>query len=115
MPGKYAPPDGIIIVAMVNEKVAGCVALRNIKDGIAEMKRLYVRDEFKGYRIGKGLIEVIIDEAKRLKYENIRLDTLSTMKKAQSLYESMGFYDIEPYVYNPFKEARFMELDLKSY
>ncbi|WP_400247601.1 GNAT family N-acetyltransferase [Niallia sp. JL1B1071] len=115
LPGKYAPPEGIIIVAMVNEKGAGCVALRNIKDGIAEMKRLYVRDEFKGYRIGKGLIEVIIDEAKRLKYEYIRLDTLSTMKKAQSLYESMGFYDIEPYVYIPIKEARFMELDLKSY
>lgn len=112
LPGKYAPPDGAIILALVNEKIAGCVALRNIDEGICEMKRLYVRDAYRGLRIGKSLIETIIKVAMNLNYDYMRLDTLSTMTKAQSLYRSLGFYDIEPYVFNPIKDARFMELKL---
>jgi len=115
LPGKYAPPNGTIILAIVNGQVAGCVALRKLKDRICEMKRLYVRDEYRGLRIGKGLIEAIINEAARLNYEYMRLDTLSTMEKAQSLYRSLGFYEIEPYVFNPMEGTKFMELKLGSF
>lgn len=114
LPGKYAPPDGVLIVALVNGKVAGCVALRKIEASICEVKRLYVRDAYRGFRIGRGLIEEIINEATNLNYDYMRLDTLRTMTKAQSLYRSLGFYDIEPYVFNPIKGARFMELKLKK-
>ncbi len=112
LPGKYAPPDGVIILATVNAQVAGCVALRKIENRICEMKRLYVRDMYRGLRIGKGLIEAIISEARILNYDYMRLDTLSTMEKAQSLYRSLGFYEILPYIFNPIQDAKFMELKL---
>ncbi|MDF2535941.1 MAG: acetyltransferase [Bacillales bacterium] len=112
LPGKYAPPDGALILAVVNSKAVGCVALRKISDGICEMKRLYVCDDFRGLGIGAKLIEMVIEEAKLLKYDFIRLDTLPTMIKAQELYISLGFYDIDPYVYNPIEGARYMELEL---
>jgi len=112
LPGKYAPPDGILILALVNGKGAGCIALRMISENIGEMKRLYVRDEYKSLGIGRSLVNMVIIEARELNYHYIRLDTLPTMKKAQGLYEAFGFYDIEPYVHNPIKGTRFMELNL---
>ncbi|HCX62241.1 GNAT family N-acetyltransferase [Sedimentibacter sp.] len=112
LPGKYEPPDGILILASVNGKSAGCVALRRLSKDICEMKRLYIRDEYRRLGIGKKLIVMIIEEAKKLKYRYMRLDTLPTMKKAQELYASLGFYDIEPYVYNPIEGTRFLELIL---
>ncbi|WP_312811174.1 GNAT family N-acetyltransferase [Sedimentibacter sp.] len=112
LPGKYEPPDGILILASVNGKSAGCVALRRLSKDICEMKRLYIRDEYRRLGIGKKLIVMIIEEAKKLKYRYMRLDTLPTMKKAQELYASLGFYDIEPYVYNPIEGTRFLELVL---
>lgn len=112
LPGKYEPPDGILILASVNGKSAGCVALRRLSKDICEMKRLYIRDEYRGLGIGKKLIVMTIEEAKKLKYRYMRLDTLPTMKKAQELYASLGFYDIEPYVYNPIEGTRFLELIL---
>ncbi|WP_315118128.1 GNAT family N-acetyltransferase [uncultured Clostridium sp.] len=112
LPGKYGPPDGDLILALVDGEVAGCIALRKISEGICEMKRLYVRDNYRGIGIGKMLIDMIIKEASKFNYHYIRLDTLPMMGKAQDLYISFGFYDIEPYVYNPIKGARFMELKL---
>lgn len=114
LPGKYGPPDGVLIIALINCKAAGCIALRKISEDICEMKRLYVRDDYRGLGIGKRLITMIFEEASRLNYHYLRLDTLPTMKKAQDLYISLGFYDIEPYVYNPIKGTRFMELKLKD-
>lgn len=114
LPGKYGSPHGILILALVDGKEAGCIALRKISEGICEMKRLYVRDDYRGLGIGKELITMIIEEARKLKYSYIRLDTLPMMKKAQDLYLSFGFYDIEPYVYNPIKGTRFLELKLKE-
>ena len=113
LPGKYAPPDGALLLALIDGKAAGCVALRRISDQICEMKRLYVRDDYKGLGIGKKLIRLIIEQASKRNYRYMRLDTLPTMKKAQDLYASMGFYDIEPYVYNPIQGTRFMELKIK--
>ncbi len=112
LPGKYGPPHGALILASVDGKGAGCAALRKLSEDTCEMKRLYVRDDFRRLGIGKKLISMITDEARTLNYRYIRLDTLPSMKKAQALYVSLGFYDIEPYVYNPIEGTRFLELDL---
>ncbi|HHV46771.1 MAG TPA: GNAT family N-acetyltransferase [Tissierellia bacterium] len=114
LPGKYGPPDGVLILALIDDKAAGCVALRKISEDICEMKRLYVRDSYRGFGIGRKLVNTIIENAIKLNYKYMRLDTLPTMKEAQSLYTSMGFYDIEPYVYNPIEGARYMELRLRE-
>ncbi|HYE12630.1 MAG TPA: GNAT family N-acetyltransferase [Patescibacteria group bacterium] len=114
LPGKYGPPAGALILASVDSQAAGCIALRSVSEDICEMKRLYVRNTYRGLGIGKALINMLIDEAKKLNYRYIRLDTLATMKDAQNLYLSLGFYDIEPYVYNPFEGTRFMELKLSE-
>lgn len=114
LPGKYGPPDGVLILALVDGKEAGCIALRKISENICEMKRLYVRDYYRGTGIGKKLITLITGEASKMNYQYIRLDTLPTMKNAQALYTSLGFYDIAPYVSNPIEGARFMELKLKE-
>lgn len=112
LPGKYGPPDGVLILALVDGKEVGCVALHKISENICEMKRFYVRDNYRGLGIGNKLIVMIIEEAKKLRYSYMRLDTLPTMKKAQELYKSFGFYDIAPYIYNPIKGTRYMELKL---
>lgn len=114
LPGKYGLPDGVLILVLVDGKAAACIALRKISKNICEMKRLYVREDYRGLGIGKRLVNMIIEEAIKLNYYYIRLDTLPTMKKAQNLYESIGFYDIDPYRYNPIKGTRFMELNLKK-
>jgi len=114
LPGKYGPPDGVLILALIDDKAAVCVALRKISEDIREMKRLYVRDSYRGFGIGRKLVNTIIENAIKLNYKYMRLDTLPTMKEAQSLYTSMGFYDIEPYVYNPIEGARYMELRLRE-
>jgi ribosomal protein S18 acetylase RimI-like enzyme len=112
LPGKYAPPAGGLLLALDAETVAGCVALRPIDPQIAEMKRLYVRPAFRRKGAGKLLAQAIIEEAGRIGYARIRLDTLATMKQAISLYRSLGFGDIPAYYDNPSDSAKFMELKL---
>ena len=114
LPGKYKSPEGILLLASVSGEGSGCIALRKLSQDICEMKRLYVRDKYRGLGIGKTLINMLIDEARKLNYSYMRLDTLATMKDAQSLYLSFGFYDIEPYVYNPVEGTRFMELKIND-
>jgi ribosomal protein S18 acetylase RimI-like enzyme len=108
----YGPPHGCILLAICDRKPAGCVALRRLEEGVCEMKRLYVKPEYRGSGIGKTLSEKIIEEGKYLGYEKIRLDTLSSMKEANSIYRDLGFYDIEPYRYNPYEKAVFLEKGL---
>ncbi|HHU31952.1 MAG TPA: GNAT family N-acetyltransferase [Clostridia bacterium] len=113
LPGKYGPPHGALILALVDGKAAGCVALHKLSENICEMKRLYVRAQYRGLGIGKKLVNIIIEYASKMNYQYIRLDTLPTMKSAQALYSSLGFYDIEPYVYNPIEGTRYMELKIE--
>ena len=113
LPGKYAPPGGRLYLAVSDGKYAGCIGLRKFDDGICEMKRLYVRPEFRGLSIGNGLIRKIIADAKVIGYEKMRLDTIKErMGKAVELYEGHGFVKIEAYYENPNPHTLYMELDL---
>ena len=109
LPGKYRVPDGCLIMAKQNGCVAGCVGLRPIGDQTCEMKRLYVRPEFHGCGIGRGLVEEVIKVAKDIGYERMRLDTMPSMVNAIALYRKFGFVEIEPYCENPVEGALFME------
>lgn len=111
-PTAYAHPRGALFVAFVGKKPAGVVALRRISKKTCEMKRLYVREEFRGKGVGRALAQLSIQEATRLGYTRMRLDTLSTMKEAIGLYCSLGFREIAPYLSNPISGATFMELPL---
>lgn len=113
LPGKYAPPEGRLYLAMVDGEPAGCIALRKIENGICEMKRLYLREIARGRGLGNKLIKQVITDAREIGYEKMRLDTFPPkMGKAVSLYESHGFRPILAYYDNPHKDVLFMELDL---
>lgn len=110
LPGKYAAPEGRLLLAFSGENLAGCIALRKLEDGVCEMKRLFVRDEYRGQKIGIALIEKLIEEAQKIGYKKMRLDTYPPkMGKAVKLYESHGFYEIPPYYHNPYGKTLFME------
>lgn len=112
LPGKYAPPEGRLIMVCVEGKAVGCVGLRKTVDAICEMKRMYVRPNYRGKGIGKHLAITVIEEARKIGYKAMRLDTIATMKEAISLYRSLGFKEIPPYRYNPIEGAIYMELNL---
>ncbi len=112
LPGEYSRPDGRLILATIDRNAVGCVALRKIGTGICEMKRLYVRPEFRGRGVGKELASRIIADAREIGYEIMRLDTVSSMKEAIALYVSLGFREIPRYRVNPLPNARFFELEL---
>ena len=111
LPGKYATPDGRLYLAYSDEKLAGCIAMRKLENGVCEMKRLFVRDEFRGQKIGLQLVKKLIAEAKEIGYRKMRLDTYPLkMGKAVSLYEFHGFRPTEPYYENPHDGVLFLEL-----
>jgi ribosomal protein S18 acetylase RimI-like enzyme len=113
LPGDYAPPSGRLLLADFDGQHAGCVALHQLADGICEMKRLYVRPQFRGHNIGRRLAEVVIAEGRTAGYERMRLDTVApVMQRAVQLYRELGFYEISAYRPNPQQGTLYMELVL---
>ena len=115
LPGKYAPPQGRLLLALQQETAAGCVALREIDADFCEMKRMFVYPQFHRQGVGRALADALIREAKLSGYTGMRLDTGRKQLEAQRLYRSLGFKEIQPYYDLP-DELRnwlvFMELPL---
>ncbi|MGQ9369652.1 GNAT family N-acetyltransferase [Azospirillum sp. ST 5-10] len=112
LPGRYAPPGGALLLARAGEAVAGGVGLRPLGDGVCEMKRLYVRPDFRGTGAGRRLAEAVVAEGQRLGYRAMRLDTLTSMGAANALYRRLGFVEIAPYYDNPLPGAVYYERKL---
>ena len=112
LPGSYALPRGCILLAEFNTNFVGCVALRPLESIICEMKRLVVVPEYRGRDIGRNLACSVIDRARQIGYEKLRLDTIESMKAANRLYLSLNFRTIQAYCYNPLENTNYMELAL---
>lgn len=112
LPGKYAPPEGRLLLARVAGHLAGCVALQPIDARACEMKRLYVRPDFRGRGVGRALAQAIVEAGRQIGYRTMRLDTLNSMPEAIGLYRSMGFVETAPYRFNPIEGAVYMALSL---
>lgn len=110
---RYHQPKGDLILAYVDSRLAGAVAVHEFEPGIAEMKRLYVRDDFRKLGIGQELVARIVASAKDLGYNAIRLDTLKSMMGALRIYHAAGFKNIDPYRFNPLDGAEYLELKFK--
>ena len=113
LPGYYAFPDGRLLLAEYSGQLAGCVALHKLEPRICEMKRLYLRPQFRGKGSGRALANRIIAEARDIGYQRMRLDTVEpVMKDAVGMYRNLGFTEIAPYCTNPIAGALYMELQL---
>ncbi len=109
---KYGPPYGRLYLALFDGSIAGCIALRKLDDKNCELKRLYVKPEFRGNNIGSLLIENIIEDAKKIGYKHILLDTLPFLGTAINMYKKYGFYEIESYNNNPMDNLIYLKYDL---
>ena len=113
LPGKYKEPDGCVLLAWDGDKVAGGAGLRPLgEDGVCEMKRLFVREPWRGQGLGQRLTEQILDAATHAGYLRIRLDTEKRLEPAINLYHKFGFSEIDRYYDNPLKDILYMEKEL---
>lgn len=111
---KYGPPYGRLYVAQYEKRTAGCIGLRKIDEENCEMKRLYVRPEFRGKHIGDRMIEKIIEDARKIGYRHMFLDTLPFLQSALYLYKRYGFQEVESYNNSPMDTSIYMRLDLET-
>jgi GNAT superfamily N-acetyltransferase len=114
LPGKYATPEGRVLLAWKDGAIAGCAALRKVDGNMCEMKRVYIRPTARGEGLGRRLIESILAEAREAGYSRICLDVLPEFVAAQSIYESLGFRPAPPVTFNPVPNTKFLGLDLIS-
>ncbi|HEY3049941.1 MAG TPA: GNAT family N-acetyltransferase [Polaromonas sp.] len=116
LPGSYAPPQGALLLALVDGEVAGCCALRALDTvdypNASEMKRLFVRKAFRRFGLGRQLAEAALDAARVAGYHSVLLDTLDDMESARALYAELGFAEIPPYYHNPIAGAHYLKVDL---
>ena len=118
LPGEYAPPGGLLLLAYVDEELAGCGAFRALADvdyaNACEMKRLYVRRAFRRFGLGRLLAQALLDRATEAGYSTMLLDTLDDMEAARGLYATLGFEDVPPYYFNPIAGAHYLKADLAA-
>ena len=116
LPGEYAAPRGLLLLAEVGGRIAGCCALRPLDNvdyaNACEMKRLYVRKAFRGFGLGRQLAEAILDAARQAGYASVLLDTLDGMESARALYGELGFVEIPPYYHNPLAGSHYLKTDI---
>lgn len=105
---KYGQPNGALILAYWNNELAGCVALQTLEEGACEMKRLFVRPPFRQHKIGEALVTEIVDQAQRIGYQQMKLDTLQRLQAALHLYKKHGFIITPAYYTNPLDEVVYM-------
>lgn len=104
--------DGKSISISDDKHVAACICLRKIDDKIAEIKRLFVRPAYRKYGVATQMMKHLMQEARAMGYEKLRLDTLVRLKAANGLYKKLGFYSIPPYIFNPIPDALYFEIDI---
>jgi ribosomal protein S18 acetylase RimI-like enzyme len=118
LPGDYAEPAGVLMLATVDGLPAGCCAFRSLTSSdhlnACEMKRLFVRPAFRGCGLGRRLVEQIMSRAELAGYNTILLDTLSDMEAARALYQEVGFVEVAPYYHNPLPGAHYLMADLAN-
>lgn len=117
LPGAYAEPDGLLLLAVVNGAVAGCVALRTLSGvdeaDACEMKRLFVRPAYRGLGLGRILAQALVAHAREAGHSAMYLDTLDEMEVARELYASIGFVEVPPFYFNPLPGAHYLRIDLE--
>ena len=114
LPGKYARPSGVVLIARAGDEAAGAVAYRMVEPGVCEMKRLYVRPAFRGTGLGRELASELIEHARERGYRTMLLDTLASMSAARALYGDLGFAPVAPYYDNPLPGVMYMALELNE-
>jgi ribosomal protein S18 acetylase RimI-like enzyme len=114
LPGKYARPTGVVLLARHGDEAAGAIAYRMVEPGVAEMKRLYVRPAFRGTGLGRELAHELIEDARAQGYRTMLLDTLGSMSAARALYRDLGFAPVAPYYDNPLPGVMYMALELSE-
>lgn len=116
LPGTYAPPAGALLLACVDDEPAGCCAMRPLYNtdhlNACEMKRLFVRPAFRGFGLGRLLVERVLSDGQLAGYTTMLLDTLSDMETARALYQEVGFVEVAPYYHNPIPGAHYLKVDL---
>ena len=114
LPGKYARPTGVVLIARGGDQPAGAVAYRMVEPGVCEMKRLYVRPAFRGSGLGRELANELIEDARAKGYRTLLLDTLASMSAARALYRDLGFAPVAPYYDNPLSGVLYLALELSE-